>query len=104
CTHEPLPLHYALSLHDALPIWLGLLQTERDAPIDRIDVEDLDLDLLPRLEHLRGMGHALGPRHLGDVDEPLEPALDLDERPVVGDRKSARLNSSHRTSSYAVFC
>ena len=69
---------------DHLPgVRLGLLQAERDAPVHRVDVEDLDLDLLPRLKQLRGVGHALGPGHLGDVDQPLEPALDLDEGAVV---------------------
>src|SRR5207248_5930892 len=28
----------------------------------------------------------------------------IDEHPAEGDRKSTRLNSSHRTISYAVFC
>src|SRR5207248_11713573 len=39
---------------------------------------------------------------LGVASQPLE---DLEpHRPPVVDRKSTRLNSSHRTISYAVFC
>src|SRR5207249_2036075 len=70
---------------DHLPgVRLGLLQAERDPAVDRADVEDLDLDLLPRLKQLRGVGHALGPGHLGDVDQPVDAAK-VDERAVVGD-------------------
>src|SRR2546430_11276550 len=39
-----------------------------------------------------------GPLHPPDLDD-LRPGL-----PVVGDRKSTRLNSSHSQISYAVFC
>src|SRR5699024_11934642 len=43
---------------------------------------------------------------LADVEGPLV-ALEEDhgqQSPVVGDRKSTRLNSSHVSTSYAVFC
>src|SRR5207248_10522256 len=36
--------------------------------------------------------------------EPAAPASEEPERLGVQDRKSTRLNSSHRTISYAVFC
>src|SRR3712207_8809034 len=36
----------------------------------------------------------------GAQEEPLA----VDHRPLVGDRKSTRLNSSHANISYAVFC
>src|SRR2546426_3347770 len=38
------------------------------------------------------------------VAQSVEPELAHDERPVPGDRKSTRLNSSHLVISYAVFC
>src|SRR5438270_5802410 len=38
------------------------------------------------------------------VAQSVEPELAHDERPVPGDRKSTRLNSSHSQISYAVFC
>src|SRR5581483_513648 len=78
--------------HHLPRVRLGLLQAERDAPVGRVDVDDLDLDLLARLEHLRRVGHALRPRHLGDVDQPLEAALDLDERAVVGEAHDLALD------------
>src|SRR3712207_8325673 len=70
---------YPLSLHDALPIFLGVL--------DRL-AEDLG-----------------GVRDVRDRrPEPLlrQPRHHVDEAGV--DRKSTRLNSSHANISYAVFC
>src|SRR5437867_10436900 len=68
---------YTLSLHDALPICLGHhLQVERG---------------------FLG-GHRLG-FDLGDLARQRLPGFG-----DGGDRKSTRLNSSHRTISYAVFC
>src|SRR5258705_1860392 len=68
-------------------------------------------DRLADRHDLRGVSHVARPAHLGDVDQPLDPRLELDERPVVRDRnhlaldrKSTRLNSSHLGISYAVFC
>src|SRR5688572_31314316 len=58
--------------------------------------EDLaDLVLQPvRLHPLRErLGHLL-----------LEPRVGVDDVPVLRDRKSTRLNSSHSQISYAVFC
>ncbi len=71
---------------DHLPgVGLGLLEPEGDAMVDRIDVEDLDVDLLADLEDLGRMRDPLRPRHLGDVDEPLDALLQLDEGAVVGE-------------------
>src|SRR5207245_11667906 len=80
-TATPTPEIYTLSLHDALPISDPLGQ------------------LLPRRAGVR-------------VEAPVETAGDedavLEGRPVLGrrlrDRKSTRLNSSHGSISYAVFC
>src|SRR3712207_9487990 len=80
---------YTLSLHDALPIWLGRhqhevrplqrLERQRRGAAGQVDQHDIPLPFrLPhRLEHL--------------------PFPDID-------RKSTRLNSSHANISYAVFC
>src|SRR5437763_11704566 len=69
---------YTLSLHDALPI------------SRRLDVarEEEVRHLLP------GTGRAMGHHapHRADLEQ------------VASDRKSTRLNSSHRCISYAVFC
>src|SRR5437773_3062738 len=45
------------------------------------------------------------PRHAGRIACALRPTSRHDRaRPRAGDRKSTRLNSSHITISYAVFC
>ena len=79
-------------LQEQLPgIAHGLLETERDAPLDRIDLEDLHLDLLRGGDDLAGMHVLLGPRHLRDVDQPLDAGLEFDEGAVVGDVGDAAL-------------
>src|SRR5437762_8087020 len=71
-----------LSLHDALPILVKLMRQRDHDPVNR--AEDLPV--------VRG--------DRGRVERAREPP-----RPVqILDRKSTRLNSSHRCISYAVFC
>src|SRR5437867_13251386 len=53
-----------------------------------------------RREGVRIQG-ARGPRYVGRDREPASQGSAAD---LSGDRKSTRLNSSHRTISYAVFC
>src|SRR5438067_11125046 len=71
------PEIYTLSLHDALPIYRDgrRLRPRRRAPADRVQ---------PRME----------------------PVPRRSRRPgsLSRDRKSTRLNSSHVSTSYAVFC
>src|SRR5438094_5350373 len=80
------PEIYTLSLHDALPIF-SLVEDRR---IGGIEILGLSL--------------------AEDPATPLpRPAALPDPRPArprgrLRDRKSTRLNSSHRTISYAVFC
>src|SRR2546429_6752323 len=77
---------YTLSLHDALPISVGV--ADRGPYDDRIRLlVDLRIGQIPQaaLRIILAVGAA-------DAD------LDL------GDRKSTRLNSSHGYISYAVFC
>src|SRR5437868_7567359 len=92
-THPPTPDTYPLSLHDALPIsHRGQLgdhvrrqRIERSFSRDchgRQGAVDLDLDGLELL-----VTHGSPSR-----------------RCTGGDRKSTRLNSSHVSISYAVFC
>src|ERR1051326_1317474 len=80
--HAPAQLRAdRVGLADAQPrVLLGLLQAERDPLVLGIDVEDQHLDLVALLHHLGGMLHALGPRHVGDVDQAVDPRLDFDER------------------------
>src|SRR5947209_17071998 len=76
---------YTLSLHDALPIWLGDQRAGRDH-IERAAVGSRTGKLLHGRDEQR-------PRTIVDDDGGLEI-----------DRKSTRLNSSHANISYAVFC
>src|SRR5690606_36617509 len=62
-----------------------LLEAERDAALDRVDLEHDHLDLLRGRQDLARMHVLLGPAHLGDVDEALDPRLELHEGAVVGD-------------------
>src|SRR5438132_1688169 len=71
----------------------GLLEAERDAPLDRIDLEDLYVHLLGSRHDLAGMHVLLGPGHLGDVDEAFDAGLELHERTVVGDVGDAALKA-----------
>src|SRR5207245_11443889 len=83
-----------LSLHDALPIWHRV----RVGLADRLAV----LALLLRARHA-ALLHPLHRPALRAVDRLLERAQRRAmER--MQDRKSTRLNSSHGSISYAVFC
>src|SRR5438876_8631384 len=70
---------YTLSLHDALPIWVPAVRPHR-------------LGWAPRDER---------ETHRGS-DDP--PGGRRSPETRGGDRKSTRLNSSHPSISYAVFC
>src|SRR5437763_3706146 len=85
----PTPAINTLSLHDALPIYVAPRdRAHRHVGDDRVALADGD----PEREWIR-------PGQLG-------PARRMREPPRRGrrDRKSTRLNSSHRCISYAVFC
>src|SRR5207248_9414627 len=81
---------YTLSLHDALPISLQSQRGEGESNRARGTGRE-------RVRRRRALGGNVAARCAG-VD-PLE-RTDVRDR----DRKSTRLNSSHRTISYAVFC
>src|SRR5699024_12433029 len=83
----PAALRYPLSLHDALPI-SQRPPPDGDEPL-QIPRQLVPADVAPhRLAHVTVIGEAL--------------VADLHHEP--GDRKSTRLNSSHVSISYAVFC
>ncbi len=73
----------AAKLSHGLP-W-HLLQAQRDAALVGVDVQHHHLDLLRGGDDLARMHVLLGPAHLGDVDQALDPRLELDEGAVVGD-------------------
>src|SRR5438094_8420569 len=83
----PTAVLYTLSLHDALPISLP-----RKASVV-ISTRHGDISIMGR------DGNAEITNQNGDVS-----VTDLNGRLTLKDRKSTRLNSSHRTISYAVFC
>src|SRR5438094_5884136 len=59
---------------------------------------------LPQLSEALTALRGIGPEHLLIVDPPSAQSGERLERRAGTDRKSTRLNSSHRTISYAVFC
>src|SRR5437764_2224044 len=84
CFHAPAtPELYPLSLHDALPISpLDAPAGDESQPAEFEGPDVLRVALQPMVQTRHGVG-----------------------RPVdLQDRKSTRLNSSHRCISYAVFC
>src|SRR5699024_11785283 len=90
----PPPSRSPLSLHDALPIFIEYLASSMPA-LKKLGlyvyVNTIPLIIPQQLEHL-----AICFEHLTEDQEGrLLPVLD---------RKSTRLNSSHVSISYAVFC
>src|SRR5437773_6814552 len=74
---------YTLSLHDALPISTASLNALQRSSVGG-DTPDRDRACSCQAPAVQSQGHVLGSRRR--------------------DRKSTRLNSSHITISYAVFC
>src|SRR5207248_9828304 len=93
-THPAPPHTYTLSLHDALPILLAFARTAFDgSAIERPREVALTVDI--------------GRARLAGVDvKGVSGTFKLDPAGLTfdRDRKSTRLNFSHRTISYAVFC
>src|SRR5690242_21176782 len=80
---------YTLSLHDALPIWSSPASYRHDH----------------RLGHLREPARPAHDRgRPARADRPVVPRPWRPARRAPPDRKSTRLNSSHMSISYAVFC
>src|SRR3712207_8293657 len=77
---------YTLALHDALPIYRVVPEIGEQRRL--VDA------LRARARHLVGARLEQQERWLESVRS----------RPVLADRKSTRLNSSHANISYAVFC
>src|SRR5207245_5910523 len=100
----PPPAIYPLSLHDALPIW-----PERErAARRRREVDPMLAQPSRFVLGARAPADLVRRRGIGRLAEPA--CLRVGKRVGVGDvwldvdRKSTRLNSSHGSISYAVFC
>src|SRR5207237_963226 len=70
---------------------LQLLESERQPLIFRIDAEDLRLNRVALLQHL-GRMLDLAPRHVRNVDEPVDAFFDFDERPELGEIADLAVN------------
>src|SRR5207248_10947976 len=89
------PEPYHLSLHDALPILLGVepAQKDRDGKTHQIRVQ------------VKRSGSTVRARREFRYTAVTATAQAREDQVIaLLDRKSTRLNSSHRTISYAVFC
>src|SRR5207248_6246127 len=91
-----------LSLHDALPISIANLIT---IPMAFLSGSFFPIENTPGW--IQGLSKVFPLRHLnaGMLDVMVRGKGPLSVLPQIAiDRKSTRLNSSHRTISYAVFC
>src|SRR5207249_10658807 len=84
---------YPLSLHDALPILLEPAGDHRHPEVEEVAAEVRERDARRLAD-----GRVVGRQEAGEVDVEVR----LQRGPL--DRKSTRLNSSHVSISYAVFC
>src|SRR5207248_9852160 len=84
---------YTLSLHDALPISVSMRRRSRSRDKAIAEIGNPRSRIRSRIALARYFTFASA-MSCGDV---------LGRRTLI-DRKSTRLNSSHRTISYAVFC
>src|SRR6185312_9599646 len=79
-------------LGHALPgVLLDLLHAERDFLLVLVDLQHLHLHALILRDHFAGVIDALGPGHLGDVDQAFDAFLELAERAVRHDVDDAGL-------------
>src|SRR5438477_5317257 len=63
----------------------GLLETERNPALDRVDFENLHFHFLRGRNDLAGVHVLFGPRHFRDVDQAFDARLEFDKGAVVGD-------------------
>src|SRR5438552_6005414 len=97
--HLPLDPHAdVILLRQRHPgVFLGLLHAERDLLFRLVDLQYHGFNRLADRHDLRWVAHVARPAHLGDVDQALDPRLELDERAVVRDRHHFALHArAHR--------
>src|SRR5207249_8140533 len=96
--HPATPSISTLSLHDALPIFTGLGVAGEEVLVHGLEDHVLGPDVEVRKPALVAEGRH---RDREGARRCLGPAGSLG---LTQDRKSTRLNSSHVSISYAVFC
>src|SRR5699024_12472650 len=100
----PTPLHSSLSLHDALPISRGINREEErptlSVVVPAFNAGDFIEKCLNSILAQEGVALEVLVVDDGSNDDTAAKAEQIAER----DRKSTRLNSSHVSISYAVFC
>src|SRR5207249_12225364 len=102
-TPPPPPAPHPLSLHDALPIcWARRAFTEADLDAIAAAVREAERGTSAEIRvHIeRRVAHGLRRR----TSDAMQRARDVFAALGMQDRKSTRLNSSHVSISYAVFC
>src|SRR5207248_9529953 len=103
---SPFPLPHTLptqtstlSLHDALPIFKGAAHFYKDRGKHLVTVKTEHKATLDTMRELEREGY-----EVTYLDVEPNGLVDFAKFEAALDRKSTRLNSSHRTISYAVFC
>src|SRR5882672_9854770 len=93
--HFPLDPHpHGILLGQRHPrVFFRLLHAERDFLFRFVHLQHDRFDRLADRHDLRGVPHVARPAHLGDMDQPLDPRFELDERPVVRDRYHLALHA-----------
>src|SRR5699024_12288977 len=95
--------NFHISLHDALPISTA---QENDGPYHYLDAIESDLANLEQAREQKSWDELQLFMEKSTFKRLSGKRVDCDEvkRDQVRDRKSTRLNSSHVSISYAVFC
>src|ERR1035437_3483772 len=70
-----------------------LFETERNAPVRRIDAEHDHVHRIAGVDHIGGLAHLLGPGHLGEMHQAFDALLQFDESAEIGDARHATLDA-----------
>ena len=77
-------------------VFLKLLQAQGHSLLVLVHVQHLGLDHVTLLDELVGMADLAGPGHVADVQQAVDPFLDLDEGPVIGQVADLTLDDRSR--------
>src|SRR5215470_4295219 len=90
-----------VTLMQRLPrVLLHLLHAETDATRARIDTQHFNLDHVAGIDYFARMLHALGPAHLGNVDQAFNARLELNKGAVIS---HTRDTSAHARANRETF-